>query len=264
MPTLTWCPAEPVDSGSLTRAVSSPPCSERLPPQFLPPGARACPPPSPTPGARLSPWRVWGLLCAGFVLGTAFRRQRLSVPLVPMGVGGGLCGGGAGVRAPGSPAPGLAGAVISSPPRMLEGLNQSSEPRPAPPLPFISRFTGGSATQGHTVGGMCVAGTHTSVVSPAVSTGHVLDPGVNPAPICSAFRQGTRPPRPAPSPTKKQGWEMGGERTAPRVPEDTGVHAGALRTPWVDFTSTPPVYTANRGLQQTSPTPRQRQEVSRG
>lgn len=54
MLTLTWCPAEPVDSGSLTRAVSSPPCSERLPPPRprvrapaplpAPPRVRACPP----------------------------------------------------------------------------------------------------------------------------------------------------------------------------------------------------------------------------
>lgn len=109
-----------------------------------------------------------------------------------------------------------------------------------------------------------MAGTHPSVVSPAVSTGHVLDLGVDPAPVCSEFRQGPRPTRPAPSPTKKQGWEMGGKRAAPRVPEDTGVHAGALRTPWGNFTATPPVYIANRGLQQTSPTPQQRQEVSRG
>lgn len=66
---------------------------------------------------------------------------------------------------------------------------------------------------------------------------------------------GDRPPRPAPSPTKKQGWGLGGKRIAPRVPEDTG----AQDAPWGDFTATPPVYTANRSLQQTSPTPRQRQ-----
>lgn len=61
------------------------------------------------------------------------------------------CRGGAGVSVSGSPATDLAGAVISNPPRMLEGLHQSLSP--APPLPFISRVAGGSATQGHTVGG---------------------------------------------------------------------------------------------------------------
>ena len=187
------------------------------PPTSTPPGVRACPlsplprvrapapapapttvcarlrPSQPHPGCSPAPMAGLGLLYARVVLGTAFRRSSPSLcPWSPweweVVFAGGR--GGAGVRAPGSPAPGLAGAVINSPPWMLEGLNPSSEPRPAPPLPFISRFAGGSATQGHTVGGRCVAGTHTSVVSPAVSTGHELDRGVDPALVCLSSVRG--------------------------------------------------------------------------
>lgn len=229
----------------------APPRCARLPPSppprvrapALPQPPQPCVPPAPSqpPPRVLSCFMAGlGLLCARVVLGTAFGRSSPSLcPWSPWEWEVVLRGrGGSEVRAPGSRPQAWQGAVINSPPWLLEGLNQPSEPRPAPPLPFISRFAGGSATQGHTVGGRrCVAGTHLCGQSHCFHWPRARPWGGPCSPLClgSVYRDPSHPAQHQVHQEARLG--TGWERLLPGSPKDTvSGRPGGTLPPRLPFT----------------------------